>query len=115
MDALKNLEVWQKYCRLSVNTYTLLGDCRNHGFADQLGRAALFIASNIAEGYEREGPKDRARFLKVAKGSCAEAWTQFLIGVEAGILPTKPTLDYADEAVRIRQMLFALIRHIESK
>ena len=44
------------------------------------------VASNIAEGYERETKKERIRFRFIAKGSCGECWTQLLIGVEAGFV-----------------------------
>jgi len=113
MDALKNLEVWQKSCRLSVDIYALLRGCTNRGFSDQLGRAGLSIASNIAEGYERESRKERAQFLKIAKGSCAETWTQLLVGIESGLLPREDALRCAGQAIRIRNMLFAFIRQIE--
>jgi len=73
----------------------------------------LSIASNIAEGYERESRKERAQFLKVAKGSCAEAWTQILIGIEAGLIPREAALQSADQAIRIRNMLYAFIRQVE--
>jgi len=49
-------------------------------------RAAVSIASNIAEGYARETAADRAHFLNVARGSCAELETQLTIASEAGLL-----------------------------
>jgi four helix bundle protein len=115
MEALKGLEVWQKACRLSVDIYGSIAKCPNRGFADQLGRAGLSIASNIAEGYERESAKERTQFLKIAKGSCAEVWTQVLIGREAGFISNERAKAHADESIRIRKMLFALIRRFESE
>ncbi len=115
MDALQNLVVWQRACRFSIDIYGLLSDCRNYGFKDQLGRSALSIASNIAEGYERESAKDRARFLKIAKGSAAEVWTQLLIGMEAGFVNKAEAVEKADEVRQISKMLFALVKHIEEQ
>ena len=113
MEALENLVVWRRACRLSVEVYGLLDGCRNRGFSDQLGRSALSVASNIAEGYAREAPKERAHFLRVAKGSCTEAWTQLLIGIEAGLVELEQGGRLADEARQITKMIYALIRHIE--
>ena len=115
MDALKNLQVWQRACRFSVDIYRLLADCGNYGFKDQLGRSALSIASNIAEGYERDSVKERARFLKIARGSAGEAWTQLLIGREADFINKADALEKADEVRQISKMLFALIRNIEQR
>lgn len=114
MDALKNLEVWRVASRFSVDIFDLVSGCSNRSFADQLGRSALSVASNIAEGYERESRRERAHFLKIAKGSCAEAFTQILIGVEAGFLARTAAMKCANDAVRIRSMLFALIRQVEN-
>jgi four helix bundle protein len=86
MDALRNLDVWKRACRFSVEIYKATVGCRDRGFRDQVTRSALSIASNIAEGYERETTKERIRYLFIAKGSCGECWTQLLIGVEAGFL-----------------------------
>jgi len=52
MEALENLEVWRRACRLSVDIYQSLSECREYGFRDQITRSALSIPSNIAEGYE---------------------------------------------------------------
>ncbi|MCP5406006.1 MAG: four helix bundle protein [Chromatiaceae bacterium] len=115
MDALQNLVVWRRACRFAVDVYRLLSDCRDYGFKDQLGRSALSIASNIAEGYERESARERAHFLKIARGSAAEAWTQLLIGMEAGFVNKADALEKAGEARQISKMLFALIRHMEDR
>jgi four helix bundle protein len=114
MDALKDLEVWRRACRFSVDVYQLTANCRVYSFRDQLGRSALSIASNIAEGYERRSNKERSQFMKIAKGSCGEAWTQLLIGIEAGFLEKRESLRAADEAKQIAAMLGGLIQHLES-
>ncbi len=113
MDALRNLEVWQRGCRLAVSTYQLSGTCRDFGFRDQLTRSALSIPSNIAEGYERESSRERVRFLRIAKGSCGEYWTQLLIGMEATLLDKDLARPLLDEAQEIAKMLGGLIKHFE--
>lgn len=39
---------------------------------DQLQRASLSICLNLAEGYGKNGEKDRKRFFFIALGSCRE-------------------------------------------
>jgi len=51
MDALENLDVWKRACRLSVRLYQTMVGCKEHSFKDQITRAALSVPSNIAEGY----------------------------------------------------------------
>jgi four helix bundle protein len=42
-------------------------------------RAAVSIPSNIAEGAERDSPREFIRYLHIAKGSAAELRTQLYI------------------------------------
>lgn len=115
MEALEKLDVWKRSCRLCVNVYALLGDCREYSFKDQATRSALSVASNIAEGYERDSAGDFIRFLRIAKGSCGELRTQLYIGAEAGFIERTKALEFIDEATQVARMLQGLIRHCESE
>ncbi|MFN1514407.1 four helix bundle protein [Vibrio owensii] len=106
----EKLDVWKRSCRLSCEVYNELNDCKNFGFKDQLTRSALSIASNIAEGEERETTNESARFLYIAKGSVGEAITQLYIGIEAGFVEKQKGLILINEAKEISAMLAALIK-----
>ena len=70
--SFEDLEVWKRSARLAVRVYDALRDCRDYGLKDQMTRAAVSIASNIAEGAERDSRAEYIRFLHIAKGSAAE-------------------------------------------
>ena len=70
-SSFEDLEVWQKACKLAVRVYETLKECKDYGLRDQMTRAAVSIASNIAEGAERGSAPDFIRFLHIAKGSAA--------------------------------------------
>ncbi|MDH5298935.1 MAG: four helix bundle protein [Desulfobulbaceae bacterium] len=77
--SFEDLEVWQRACRLAVKVYETLRECKEYALRDQMIRASLSIASNIAEGCERNSAADFCRFLHIAKGSAAELRTQAYI------------------------------------
>ena len=52
-NSFEDLEVWKRACNLAVQTYGMMRTCRDYGFKDQMTRAAVSVASNIAEGAER--------------------------------------------------------------
>lgn len=71
----ERLLVWQKsieYAHLLVRIADALPQRYQFSFSDQLRRAALSIASNIAEGAGRQSQRDRANFYSIAKGSVYE-------------------------------------------
>lgn len=111
MEALENLDVWKRACRLSVDIYKLLSGSREYGFKDQITRAGLSIPSNIAEGYERGTNRACIQYLKIAKGSCGELWTQIMIGRAAGFLESGSAKRLEIEAKEISRMLYGLIKY----
>lgn len=104
----EELEVWKKSCNAAVDIYEALRECRDYGLKDQMTRAAISIASNIAEGAERSSEKDFVRFLDIAKGSAGELRTQLFIAAKLKIVDQKKANQLTDEIKGISRMLQAL-------
>jgi len=83
----ENLDVWREATSLAVEVYAASKDgafSQDFGFRDQLRRAAVSIASNLAEGKERETVPEFIRYLYIAKGSAGELKTQIIIAQQVG-------------------------------
>jgi four helix bundle protein len=70
--SFEDSDVWKESCALSVQLYALSKTCRDFGLKDQMLRASISIASNVAEGSERKNIPDFKRFVSTAQGSAAE-------------------------------------------
>ena len=113
--SFENLEVWKRACRLAVEICILVRDCRDYVLKDQMSRAAISIASNIAEGAERGSKAEFIRFLNIAKGSAAELRTQIYIAAKlGGIIPDERTSELITELKEISNMLQGLIKSQKS-
>ena len=102
----KDLIVWQKAKDLAIKVYEVSeeGDLnRDFGLRDQARRSAVSIASNLAEGDERDTDKESVRFFYIAKGSLAELRTQMEIAYEIGYLKKQFYERYRDGMYHLRQ------------
>jgi len=73
------------------------------------------IASNIAEGYERNSRLEFRRFLIIAKGSCGELKTQLYIIKALGVLPAGELDGLIQEASEISLMIGGLASSLAKK
>ncbi|MDF7807644.1 four helix bundle protein [Pontiellaceae bacterium B12219] len=112
-QSYENLEVWKFSVDVSVSIYKLLQGCRDYGFKDQICRASVSIASNIAEGMERESKKETIHFLHIAKGSCAEVRTQLLIAARIGYIDQTGFEGLKSNCESISRMLHGLINSLK--
>jgi four helix bundle protein len=74
----RDLIVWQRAMQLAEETHALASAFPRSGTAglgDQLRRASMSIAANIAEGNGRKHRGDYLRHLSVARGSLMEVQT----------------------------------------
>jgi len=77
-----DLTVWQRAIELTTFIYEMTTDFPKseiYGLTSQLRRAAVSIASNIAEGSGRGGKAEFRQFLTIARGSNCELQTQLII------------------------------------
>ena len=81
-DRFEDLIIWQQARKLTQGVYdiTKSGDFRyDSRFVQQIRAAAGSVMDNIAEGFERAGNKEFIQFLYVAKGSCGEVRSNFIV------------------------------------
>lgn len=110
--SFEDLEVWRRSCDLAVKIYEELNGCKDFGLKDQMTRSAVSIASNIAEGAERDSKKEWCRFLHIAKGSAAELRTQVYIAGRIDVLTDAVQKEIVAELLTISRMLHALIQSV---
>ena len=115
MPYFEDLEVWKQSCRLAVNLYSTLQNCKDHGLKDQMTRTAVSIPSNIAEGAERRTAKEYVSFLYISKGSAAELRTQIYIASKIGIISSAECKTFSAELKQISSMLQAMISKLSQK
>lgn len=69
---IENLYIWQESRSVVNDIYTLMKDCRDFSFKDQIQRASISIMNNIAEGTESGSDAKYINFLNISRGSCSE-------------------------------------------
>lgn len=86
--SFRELKVWKLSIDLTVLVYGLTAEFPKsevYGLSSQMQRAAVSIASNIAEGSARSTRKDFRQFVSIARGSNCELQTQLLIANRLGL------------------------------
>ncbi len=109
-SSFEDLEVWKRSKALAVEVCTVLRECRDFGFRDQISRSAVSVPSNISEGAELPGKAEFRQFLGYAKGSAGELRTQIIIAGELQYLTTEQTDRMTGECRELSRMLWGLMR-----
>lgn len=87
--AFEKLDVWKLAKEFSIEMYKITKNFppeERFGLVSQMNRAAVSVASNIAEGSARKGLKDKANFYQIAYSSLMEVTSQLLIAKELGFI-----------------------------
>lgn len=84
------------------------------GLTSQIRRAAVSIASNIAEGCGRSTDADLARFLDIAAGSACELEYQLLLANDLRLLEPAAYNRLRSAAIEVKRMLSGFLKKLRA-
>jgi len=114
----RELLVWQKAKALAVQIYQATDQfprAETYGLTSQIRRAAVSVASNIAEGQGRLTAGEFIHFLGQARGSLLELETQLAIAVDLNYLKPDEHGKMDHEAYQVLGLLNRLIESLRKK
>jgi four helix bundle protein len=114
----RELLVWQKAKALAVEIYRATEQfprTETYGLTSQIRRAAVSVASNIAEGQGRLTLGEFLHFLGQARGSLLELETQLAIAVDLNYLKADVHGKMDHEAYQVLGLLNRLIESLRKK
>lgn len=116
--SFEEFEVHQKGVLLTKQVFKLLNQSsvdKEYGFKDQIKRAVISITNNIAEGSEYNNNKQFVRFLKIAKGSCAEVRNMLILGRELEFYSKDEIQESIILSIEIFQNISNFIKYLNTK
>src|SRR5215468_6662291 len=116
IQSYRDLKVWQKAMDLIVECYKLterLPPSENFSLVSGVRRAAILVASSIADGKGRNNIAEYLQKLSAASGSLKVVETQLLVVDRLKYLPTseiEPSLGLCDEVGKMLTKLTQSLR-----
>ncbi|MGH2574288.1 MAG: four helix bundle protein [Ignavibacteria bacterium] len=110
----KNLVVWKKSIELIKEIYRITESFPKsevYGITNQLRRASVSIASNIAEGASRKSTIERKRFYQISRSSLVEVDTQLEISIALNFL----YMEKLGEVKKLMNEVFAMLTTMINK
>ncbi len=111
MFRFEKLDAWQLAIEFSDDVYRVTRDFpsdERFGLTNQVRRAAVSIAANIAEGSGRSTDKDFCRFIEIAYGSLMEAVSHLTIAFRQTMLKAEDHRILYEKSDRLARVLSGL-------
>ena len=116
--SFEKLDVWQNAIELSTFVYTItkvFPDEEKFVLISQMRRAAISVASNIAEGTSRRTLKDKNYFIMVAYTSLMELLNQFIIANKLNYISKEVLNESRDKIGLISNQLNKMSNYYKNK
>ncbi len=114
----ERLTVWQKSRQLIKLIYALISKFPHEerfGLSDQLRRAVISVASNLAEGSGRISYKEKIHFCEIAYGSLMEVSCQLFIAYDLAYISLEELEDVQAFINELDMQLCAFRRSLITK
>jgi four helix bundle protein len=118
IQSYRDLVVWQKAMDLTEQCYQatkMFPSEERFGLTDQIRRAAVSVAANIAEGQGRSHTKEFLNHLSMARGSLMELETLLQIGQRVGYLPVERLESLLTLSAEVSRMSTGLRQKLEAR
>ncbi len=95
-----DLLVWKRAHTFVLHVYAMTKSFPKeevYSLTSQFRRAAISIPANIAEGFKKRGPADKARFFNIAHGSLEECRYYCILSEDLGYGKFSDCLNGLDE------------------
>ncbi|MDP3940906.1 MAG: four helix bundle protein [bacterium] len=118
IHSFTDLFVWKEAHTLALIIYKMtktFPSDEKFALVDQMRRCVISITSNIAEGFSRQGKKEKIQFYYVAKGSLTELQNQLLLARDLGYIDQKLFVSVAETTVIVHKLLNKFIVSAQEK
>ena len=116
MRDFRKYTIWQDAIVIANQIYEVTSNFPQkelYSLSNQLERAAVSIASNIAEGASRTSPNEYAHYIEIAIGSAFEVETQLTIALQREYLPTQKYDELISQLQSIERRANTLINKLK--
>src|SRR6266566_9757942 len=116
VQSYRDLTVWNTAVQLTLEVYRItesFPQSERFGLTTQLRRAAVSVASNIAEGHARSTRGEYRNFLSIARGSAIEVEVQLLLAEQLGYVQSPVLIKARDYCDAISRMVTTLKRALQ--
>ncbi len=112
IKSFTDLNTWKEGHKLVVLVYKITKYFPKeeiYSLTNQMRRAAVSITSNVAEGFGRQGYKEKIQFYYLAQGSIIELKNQILVARDIGYLNNEHMNELAEQTNLTHKLLQGLI------
>ena len=116
IKSYRDLVVWQKSMDLAEGIYVAsraFPKSETYGLSSQVRRAAVSIASNVAEGQTRRSTSEYQRFLSIAQGSLSEVETPVLLAKRLNYLEASKSEELLKLLSEVGRMINGLRKSLD--
>jgi len=111
-----DLTTWKEGHKLVLEIYSVTKNfpkTETYALIDQISRAVVSVTSNIAEGFGRQGIREKIQFYYLAQASLTEVQNQLIIAKDVKYIGIDKFNILWNQTVLVHKLLTGLIKSIK--
>jgi four helix bundle protein len=115
IKTFRDLTTWQEGHKLVLHIYKItktFPKSETYALTDQLLRAVVSVTSNIAEGFGRQGIKEKIQFYYLSQSSLTEVQNQIIIANDVGYIDKEIFDNLWNQTIVVHKLLTGLIKSL---